>query len=77
MRTRAIRMARRIALFVLGWMLLNYPILAIFNTPGFVRGLPLLYVYLFVVWMLLVVLIAGAARKRRISAPSSSTSIRR
>ena len=63
MRTRAIRMARRVALFALGWILLNYPILAIFNVPDYVQGLPLLYVYLFAVWLLLIVLIARVVRK--------------
>lgn len=37
-------------LFVLGVLLINFPLLAIFNRPATVEGLPILYVYLFAVW---------------------------
>jgi|AMWB02.1.fsa_nt_gi hypothetical protein len=64
MRKRAIRSARLVALFVLGWILLNYPVLAIFNAPSFVWGVPVLHAYLFAVWSLLILLIVWATRRR-------------
>lgn len=49
---------RLLALFVAGWLLLNYPLLALFGRLGTVAGVPALYLYLFVAWALL---IAGIA----------------
>ena len=37
-------------LFVLGALLINFPLLAIFNRPATLGGVPILYVYLFAVW---------------------------
>jgi hypothetical protein len=59
---------RLIALFVLGWLLFNYPLLALFNDARTWLGLPLLYGYLFAAWALFIALIAviveqGASRK--------------
>jgi len=41
---------RLVLLFVLGSLLINFPILAIFNQPATVAGIPILYLYLFGVW---------------------------
>lgn len=49
---------RLLALFVADWLLLNYPLLALFGRLGTVAGIPALYLYLFVAWALL---IAGIA----------------
>jgi hypothetical protein len=38
-------------LFVVGAVVLNFPVLAIFNRSTTVAGVPLLYVYLFGVWL--------------------------
>jgi hypothetical protein len=46
------------ALFVLGWLLFSYPLLALFNGGGSVFGVPLLYAYLFGAWAGLIVLMA-------------------
>ncbi|MFM0309305.1 hypothetical protein P0D71_16105 [Paraburkholderia sp. RL17-383-BIF-A] len=59
---------RLIALFVLGWLVFNYPLLALFNDTRTWLGLPLLYGYLFAAWALFIVLLAviveqGASRK--------------
>jgi hypothetical protein len=49
------RNARRLAgVFLLGWVLLNYPILSLFNHPGTVAGIPLLYAFVFAAWALIV-----------------------
>jgi hypothetical protein len=49
---------RLVALFVLGWLLFNYPLLALFNHAVAVFGIPLLYAYLFAVWALFIGLLA-------------------
>ena len=51
---------RLVALFLLGCVLLNFPILSLVNTERLVLGLPLLYVYIFGVWCLLIALTALA-----------------
>ena len=45
---------RLVALFVLGWLLFSYPLLALFNGGGSVFGIPLLYAYLFGAWVALI-----------------------
>ena len=47
---------RLVALFLLGWLLFNYPLLDLFTSETALAGIPLLYVYLFFVWALLIVL---------------------
>jgi len=49
---------RLIGLFLLGCLLFNYPLLALFNVPGRVLGVPILYAYLFAAWALLIGLAA-------------------
>lgn len=60
---------RCLALFLLGLLLLSPPLLSLFSREHFIGGIPLLYVYLFCAWGLLIVLIgataAGARRSRR------------
>ena len=51
---------RLFALFLLGCVLLNYPILSLVNLKILIFGLPLLYVYFFGVWCLLISLTALA-----------------
>lgn len=51
------------AIFTLGWILLNYPLLALFNHAGTWHGIPILYAYLFIVWALIVSLLAYIAEK--------------
>jgi len=60
------RKTRRLAgIFLLGWVLLNYPILSIFNLPAAWGGVPLLYAYMFAVWTLIVALLAVVSRPGR------------
>jgi hypothetical protein len=54
---------RLVALCMLGCLLFNYPILALFNVQGAVLGIPILYAYIFTVWALLIALIALAVRR--------------
>jgi hypothetical protein len=52
-----------VALFVLGALLLLPPLLAIFNRPRRVLGVPVLYLYLFLAWAALIGLTAAVARR--------------
>ena len=56
---------RLIALFVLGCLLFNYPVLSLFNVPADVFGVPVLYAFIFTAWTLLIALMAFAAESRR------------
>jgi len=47
-----------VGLFLLGCLLFNYPLLALFNVRATVFGIPLLYAYLFAAWALLIALVA-------------------
>ncbi len=49
---------RLFALCMLGALLFNFPILALFNVGGTVFGVPVLYTYLFAAWAVLIGLIA-------------------
>jgi hypothetical protein len=52
-------MAKKDKLWALGgilvFLLLNYPLLQIFNRDSLLGGVPLLVLYLFVVWLLAIV----------------------
>ena len=49
---------RLVALFLLGFALLNYPLMSLFKLEVLIFGLPLLYAYVFGVWCLLIGLTA-------------------
>jgi hypothetical protein len=49
---------RLVGLFLLGCLLFNYPLLALFNVRATLFGVPLLYAYLFAAWALLIALVA-------------------
>jgi hypothetical protein len=46
------------ALFFLGCLLFNYPLLSLFNMDKMVWGVPTLYIYIFVAWAILIGLMA-------------------
>ena len=58
MKAKGGRAARLAFLFLLGVLLFNYPLLALFNVQGSVFGVPLLYAYIFAAWGLLIALVA-------------------
>ena len=58
MKTRGARGPRLVCLFLLGVLLFNYPVLALFNVRGSFAGVPILYAYLFIAWGLLIGLVA-------------------
>jgi len=55
---------RFVALCMLGLLLFNYPILALFNVSGTLFGVPVLYAYIFVAWAVLIALMAFVAESR-------------
>jgi hypothetical protein len=65
MDNRDIKGQRLIALFILGCLLFNYPVLSLFNVAGQTFGVPVLYAYIFVAWALLVTLMALVVEARR------------
>ncbi|HEY5308463.1 MAG TPA: hypothetical protein VIK97_08145 [Casimicrobiaceae bacterium] len=56
---------RLVAVFLLGLLLFNYPLLALFNRPATFFGIPLLYAYIFVAWAVLVGLLALVVERTR------------
>jgi len=50
-----------VALCMLGMLLFNYPILALFNVPGALFGVPALYAYVFIAWAALIASMAYLA----------------
>ena len=61
----SIKGQRLVALFLLGFLLLNYPLLNLFAGPGHVFVIPALYVYVFAVWALLIGLMALVVETRK------------
>jgi hypothetical protein len=55
---------RLIGLFFLGMLLFNFPLLYLFNRPTTVLGIPILYVYLFVSWWVIILLTLFISRAR-------------
>ena len=49
---------RLVALFLLGVLLFNYPLLSLFAGSERVLGIPVLYLYLFTAWIALIGLMA-------------------
>ena len=59
-----VRGQRLAALFLLGLLLFNYPLLAVFNVPGTLLGIPVLYAYFFIAWAALIALMALVVERR-------------
>lgn len=55
---RGLPSQRLIAVFMTAAVLFNYPILSLFDGPESVLGMPPIFLYLFVVWAMLIVLVA-------------------
>ncbi len=53
---------RLVAVFLLGCLMFNFPLLAIFDRLGWVAGVPAVYMWLMFSWLVLIALMAWAAR---------------
>lgn len=56
---------RLVGVFLLGWILFNYPVFSLFNRHTALLGIPLLYAYVFGAWALIIGLIMLGARFSR------------
>ncbi|MBL8523028.1 MAG: hypothetical protein JNN20_05010 [Betaproteobacteria bacterium] len=63
MAKRSGRGQRLICVFLLGVVLFNFPILALFNVTETIFGIPVLFAYLFFAWALLILLIYVAIER--------------
>ncbi|WP_319409980.1 hypothetical protein [uncultured Desulfosarcina sp.] len=55
---------RLVGIFLLGMLLFNFPLLYLFNRPLLTLGIPLLYLYLFATWSLIIFLMLIISRSR-------------
>jgi len=53
-----VRTKRLIGLFLLGYLLFNYPLISLVNLPVLIWSIPVLYAYIFGAWVLLILLVA-------------------
>lgn len=58
MRRAVLTSQRLLAVFLTGMLLLFSPIVSLFDRPEFWFGIPLIYLYLFSVWALLIIAMA-------------------
>lgn len=58
MRRAILTSQRLLAVFLTGMLLLFSPIVSLFDRPEFWFGIPLIYLYLFSVWALLIIAMA-------------------
>jgi predicted permease len=49
---------RLVALFLLGCLLFNFPLLALFTGNTRIWGIPLIYCYVFAAWLIIIALMA-------------------
>jgi hypothetical protein len=57
------RRAHLVAIALLGAVLFGYPLLAVFDVPGTVLGVPVLMAYLYLAWAAVVAALAIAMRR--------------
>ena len=54
-----------ITVSLVGWLLLSFPLLSIFSTTGAVLGIPVLFLYVFSIWLTFIVITFLITRKGR------------
>ena len=64
MTPESIKGRRLVGLFLLGFVLFNYPIVSLFNIEAELLGIPILYHYCFGAWLLVIVLIRYVTRNQ-------------
>ncbi|MCU0812514.1 MAG: hypothetical protein MUE59_16085 [Thiobacillaceae bacterium] len=55
---------RLIAAFLMGCVLFNYPLLSLFDRPTEVFGIPLIFAYVFLAWVVVIGVMAWAIEGR-------------
>ena len=61
---RASRTGLSVGIFLLGCVLFSNPLLALFNYKILVLGVPLLFLYIFAAWVLLILLVIRVTKFR-------------
>lgn len=56
---------RLIAVLVIGFILLNYPLLSLFSKVKLIFGVPVLYLYLFLIWIIFIGCVAIILEKTK------------
>jgi predicted permease len=64
MQRRILTGERLVAVFLCGCVLFNYPLLALFDRPADLFGVPLIYVYVFAAWAGLIAVMAWFIERR-------------
>ena len=65
---------RLMGLLLIGFIAINYPLLALFSKTVLWFGVPALYLYLFAFWALFIALVAVVMEKRESSGPDTQRS---
>ena len=60
------KIQRQLALFAFGCVALNYPLLALFSKISLWYGIPVLFLYLFVLWVLFIICIAIVTERKKL-----------
>ena len=55
---------RLVALFLLGAVFFNYPLISIFNHKSYVLGFPVLYLYIFSLWLIMIIIMIVITTRR-------------
>jgi lipid-A-disaccharide synthase-like uncharacterized protein len=59
------RAYKLVSLFLLAFLLLNFPIIGIFSREGYFLGIPVLFFYVFSVWGILIILTYYLVRRSK------------
>ena len=59
------KIQRLLVLFAFGVLALNYPLLALFSKNVLWFSVPLLYIYLFSIWIIFIILIAFVTERKK------------
>ena len=71
------KIQRLLVLFFFGILALNYPLLALFSKTVLWFGIPLLYLYLFVFWVIFIIFIAFVAERKKMPRTSFPLTFKR
>jgi len=66
MKIMEIATERLVAVFLFAVLVLNPPFLLIFDIPAQVAGIPVLYLYLFSIWAVLIVILALVVERSKL-----------
>jgi hypothetical protein len=58
-----------VILFIIGALALNYPVLGLFDRSEALFGIPLLYFYLYLMWLTLIILLIAVVQHSEVREP--------